>query len=329
MQLLLTFLLAGAAPAAGGEREALAVAVAPFEVSAPAGAAVPDLAKLLAERLAARGVARIVGPAQLGAAADAEAASTQVRAWAASAEVDAVVLGRTTRIGERLSVDVRLRKGDTGAVAETFVQEVATPEELAAAVDALASRVIEGTVALRAPPGAPAPVGAGEPAPVAAAEPAAAPQNPTPSSDRGETPFGFGAWESDAPLSIESEALDIEEENGHRRLVFAGNVRASQGDFELRAAHLIATYPEGGSAPDRLEARGNVRLVQKGQKARCDGAVLDRVRDVFTCRGNAAFRDGDSCMAGEEIVVDLRTDKVKVKGGATVLINPAGEACGL
>ena len=72
-----------------------------------------------------------------------------------------------------------------------------------------------------------------------------------------------------------------------------------------------------------------MRLAQKDQKARCDGAVLDRVREVFTCRGDAAFRDGDSCMAGEEIVVDLRTDKVKVKGGATVLIKPDGEACGL
>lgn len=327
VQLLLpvVLLLAGVTPAASGEEEALAVAVAPFEVSAPSGSAVPDVAQLLVERLGSRGVARIVGPSQLGAPADAEAASTEVRAWADGAEVDAVVLGRTTRVGDQLSVDVRLRQGDTGAVVETFVHEVATPDDLSGAVDTLASQVIDGTAALRAAPGAPAPVGAGEPAPAATA---LAP-TPGPGGSRGENPFGFEGWDSGAPLSIESEELDIEEENGRRRLVFAGNVRATQGGLKLRAAHLVATYPEGGRDPDRLEARGNVRLAQKNQKARCNGAVLDRVRDVFTCRGDAAFRDGDSCMAGDEIVVDLRTDKVKVKGGASVLIKPDGEACGL
>jgi hypothetical protein len=57
--------------------------------------------------------------------------------------------------------------------------------------------------------------------------------------------------------------------------------------------------------------------------------VFDRVRDLLTCRGSAAFRDGESCLAGDEIVIDLRKDTVKVKGSATVHIKPEGEACGL
>lgn len=311
------------APAAAGAQapaDALALGVAPFEVNAPPGAAVPDVASLLATRLGSLGVARIVGPAELGAAADAEVASDDVRAWAAGASLDAVVVGRTTRIGDQLSVDVRLREGGTGAVADTFVQEITRPADLSGAVDALASRVIERTAALREP----------TPAPVAAAARPAEPATPAAAAGGGGGgAFGFDAWNADAPLSIESEELDIEEEGGRRRLVFGGNVRASQGDLSLRAAHLVATYPEGGKHPERLEARGNVRLAQRDQKARCDGAVFDRVRDVLTCRGNAAFRDGDNCLAGEEIVIDLRKETVKVKGGATVLIKPDGEACGL
>lgn len=296
----------------------VAVGVAPFEVEAPEGAAVPDVGQLLADRLGTRGVARIVWPADLGAGPDADVASPQVRAWAAGAEVDAVVVGRTTRTGELLSVDMRLREGDTGAVSDSFVQEIARPEDLPGAVDSLASRVIEKTAAMR------------EPAPTA--EPVAAPQPAKPApkaAKQGDQAFGFDAWGSDAPLSIESEELDIEEENGRRRLVFDGNVRVSQGELTLRSAQLVATYPENGSEPNRLEARGNVRLAQRDQKARCDSAVLDRVRDILTCRGSAAFRDGDSCLAGDEVVIDLRKDTVKVKGGATVLIKPEGEACGL
>jgi len=163
-----------------------------------------------------------------------------------------------------------------------------------------------------------APVAASPPEPVAAA-----------GSENGDGLFGFDEWDSDAPLSIESEELDIEQEGGRRRLVFGGNVRATQGDLNLRSARLVATYPKDGSEPELLEASGDVRLAQRDQKARCDGAVFDRVRDTLTCRGDAAFRDGDSCLAGKEIVIDLRRDTVRVTGGATVLINPEGEACGL
>lgn len=297
---------------------ALAVGVAPFEVDAPPGAAVPDVASLLAERLGSSGEARIVGPGQLGAAADVEAGSEQVRAWADGAEVDAVVVGRTTRVGDQLSLDVRLRQGDTGVVADRFVQEIGRPEDLSSAVDAVAARVIARTAALREP--------AAAAASVAAAAPATTSEQPTkPARDR----FGFRDWDPDAPLSIESEELDIQEQEGRRRLVFGGNVRASQGDFKLSAARLVATYPQGSKDPERLEASGNVRLAQRDQKARCDGAVFDRVHDLFTCRGNAAYRDGDNCMSGEEIVIDLSKDSVKVKGGATVRIRPEGEGCGL
>jgi lipopolysaccharide transport protein LptA len=297
----------------------VALGVAPFEVEAPEGAAVPDVAQLLADRLGSRGVARIVWPADLGARPDADVASPQVRAWAAGAEVDAVVVGRTTQVGELLSVDLRLRQGDTGAVSDSFVQEVARLEDLPGAVDSLASRVIEKTAALREPAAAPS----------AEEAPGAAPAGPAPEAKQGGGAFGFDAWSSDAPLSIESEELNIEEENGRRRLVFDGNVRASQGELTLRSARLVATYPQDGSEPNRLEARGNVRLVERDKKASCDGAVLDRVRDLLTCRGNTAFRDGESCLAGDEIVIDLRKDTVKVKGSATVLIKPDGEACGL
>ena len=77
----------------------------------------PDVSRLLAERIGTRGVARVVGPDELGAAALGEPDAADVRAWASRADVEAVAVGRVTRIGTQLSVDVRLRSGESGDVA--------------------------------------------------------------------------------------------------------------------------------------------------------------------------------------------------------------------
>ena len=99
---------------------------------------------------------RIVGPAQLGAGSDPEPQDAEVMSWAEQAHVEAIVVGRTTRIGEQLSVDVHLRSGSTGGVAGTYVAEIVRPGELEAAVDRLAVQVIEGTMGLRSSVGSPA-----------------------------------------------------------------------------------------------------------------------------------------------------------------------------
>ena len=64
--------LALLAPASARAEQAAesAIGVAPFEVVTPPGEMPPDLAGLLAERLATRSHTRIVGPQELGAAAD-------------------------------------------------------------------------------------------------------------------------------------------------------------------------------------------------------------------------------------------------------------------
>lgn len=303
-QVLAALAVAAAGPFAAALEEAcaesLALGVAPFEVEAPPGAGVPDVASLLADRLVAQGVGRVVRPTELGAVADADAASSTVMGWADSGDLDAVVVGRTTRTGDQLSVDVRLREGGTGDVADAFVREVASPDQLDAVLETLASLVLDAAGSLGAAPAAP----------------------PLPAATGDDSPFGVGGWRSDEPLEIESEQLDVTEKDGRRHLLFEGNVRAVQGDLVLEAARLEAIYPPGGGDPERLIANGKVRLTKGEQLALCDQAVYDRVRDLLSCRGNASFRDGDSTLAGKVIDIDLETEIVKVKGRASVVIEP-------
>jgi lipopolysaccharide export system protein LptA len=317
----------------------LALGVAPFEVDAPPGAAVPDVATLLAARLGTRGVQRVVGPAQLGAVPDADAEPAVVKGWASEAELDAVVVGRTTRIGNQLSVDVRLRAGETGEVARTLIEQFQRSEDLEGGVDHLAGEVIaamallleapepEPAVATRGPvasvaedPAAPV---AGDPVESGDEDPAAAPAGgPAASEGDGEAPFGFDFGGGDEPLAIESDELEVGQKNGRRRLVFRKNVRVQQGEMQLSAAVLEAVYPKGGGQPDLLTAEGDVRLAQGDQKARCDRLDYDRLKERLVCRGNAWFEDGENRLSGEVIHIDLRDEKVTVKGGATVLIQP-------
>jgi lipopolysaccharide assembly outer membrane protein LptD (OstA) len=92
--------------------------------------------------------------------------------------------------------------------------------------------------------------------------------------------------------------------------------------MQLTSAVLEAVYPDDGGQPDRLMARGDVRLAQGDQRAGCDRLDYDRLNEKLVCRGNAWFEDGENRLSGEVIDVDLRDEKVTVKGGATVLIQP-------
>jgi hypothetical protein len=214
--------------------------VAPFEVDAPPAGDVPDVATLLAARLGTRGVQRVVGPAQLGAVPDADAEPAVVKGWASEAEVAAVVVGRTTRIGNQLSVDVRLRVGDTGEVARTLIEQFPRSEDLEGGVDHLAGEIIAATrLLLEAPE--PAVAARGPVASVGEGPVASGGDDRAASGGNGRAPFGFDFGGGDEPLAIESEELEVVQKDGRRRLVFSKNVRVRQGEMQLTSARTFGS----------------------------------------------------------------------------------------
>jgi lipopolysaccharide transport protein LptA len=279
----------------------LAIGVAPFERVAAEGASVPDVATLLADRLATKGVDRIVGPAELGTAASGEPDASVVLEWAQSRDLSAVVVGRTTRMGRSLSVDVQVRSASDGQVALTFVEEVPRPADLGGAVERLADQVLRGLE--------------GESAAEGSGGRVAASEAPSEASSRA-TPF-----QGDAPIKISAAQLEAFEEEGRKRLVFTEDVRASQGSFELRARKLEAFYPAKSSQPEKLVATGNVRLSQDNRLARCDKATYFRDDQRVVCAGrDAILTQDDDQLQGREITFHLDSEILLVTGGATVQI---------
>ncbi|MFV1978028.1 MAG: LptA/OstA family protein [Myxococcota bacterium] len=276
------------------------VGVASFEVAGPSGVEVPDFATLLADLLGTRGVGRIVGPEQFGAPATAQIEASAARAWAAAAAVDGVVVGRTTQLGSRFSVDVRLLSATSGAVVDTYIAEIARTDQVTSAVATLADQVIAGVLSLMGPADFAAP--------------------PAARSAAGSDP-SLRAFDSSAPISIRSNSLEAAEVNGNRRLVFSGDVNVVQDDITMTSNQLTADYAEGASEPSRLVAQGSVRVVQGKQEAQCDSGTFERAEELLVCCGNAELRDGSSRVRGKCIEFDLRNQTVRVED-ATVNIIP-------
>ena len=284
---------------------ATGIGVAPFESVAAAGQTTPDVAAHVAQRLATRGVGEVVGPGTLGAAARFEPSPAEAKSWAEHAAVDAIVVGRTTKLGSKLSLHARLLDGGSGLpVGAPVVEEVDRPEELGRSIDRMTGALIDR---LGERPGA---VSAPAPKPDAKTRAAA-------SFDRSK------------PLSIHSDQLEAAPDaSGQRRLVFAGHVRAEQGDLSLVADRLEALYQAAASEPYRLQAKGHVTIQQGTRVARCAEATFFRDEERVVCTGQLAELE-QACdrVRGPKIVFHLGSERLEVEGGADVALRPEGPGC--
>ncbi|MEE9606805.1 MAG: LptA/OstA family protein [Myxococcota bacterium] len=312
-------------PPAAPSDPVLTIAVARFEAVAQPGRSLPDVATLLADRIGTRGVHKVVGPAQLGVAALAEPEASVARAWAEQAGVAALVVGRTTRIGDRLSVDVHLRSGASGKVERTFVAE-ALRTQLERAVDRLAEQIVVETRKLVGLPPPAAAAATSLSAETEAKNGSPAPGRAASTGARVAPALGLRPLKLDAPLEIHSEELEAFSDNGARRLVFSKRVVVTQADLTIKADRLEAFYPRNASKPDRLVAKGGVVVRQGRREARCDDATYERSEQRLVCRGHAELREGEDRVRGKVIEFDIAADRVYVKGGASVLIRPESDA---
>ena len=143
---LLLLPLAGLAQSEAPDPSTLRLAVAPFEGVGAAAQMGREVAAAVGDALRARGVGFVIGPDQLRLAdrAGSEAAVEAARRTG----VAAVVVGRVTQLGKRLSVDIRLRSAASGGVLGTYVAEIPLGDPLGPAADSLAERLVLGALTL-------------------------------------------------------------------------------------------------------------------------------------------------------------------------------------
>ena len=168
---------------------------------------------------------------------------------------------------------------------------------------------------------------------VAASAAGAQPQGqpPQPSGSPPNALQGF-SQNRDQPVSIKAQSLDVQDRS--KVATFSGKVQVVQGDTTLRCRTLVVYYdgdttggptvqspaPGGPGSQQirRMEAKGDVLVIQKDQTASGDRAIYDTQQKTVTLYappgGAVAITQGPNIMKGASLIVHLDSGVSHLQG---------------
>jgi len=135
--------------------------------------------------------------------------------------------------------------------------------------------------------------------------------------------FKSSPQKRDEPVRITSATLEVRDKS--KMATFKGDVHVIQGETDVRCNELVVYYDDekdkSGAKPKapppdaargqqqirRMEARGNVIVTQKDQRAVGDRAEFDMRSNTVTLIGNVVVTNAENVVRGSRMVVDLTT----------------------
>lgn len=140
------------------------------------------------------------------------------------------------------------------------------------------------------------------------------------------------ALESTAPVPIEITSETMEADQSSGRVHFKGSVVAYQKPRTVYADSLILIF--GGTKEERvierLDASGQVRVVEGERVATAERMTYLRAEEQMILSGTAEVQQGESRISGDEIILYLRENRSLVKSGkegrVRAVFLPQGEA---
>jgi lipopolysaccharide export system protein LptA len=124
----------------------------------------------------------------------------------------------------------------------------------------------------------------------------------------------------EAPLDIQADRMDLDQPAG--KVVFEGNVRASQPGFELRCVRLRARLAAGGGLSS-LVAEGPLTVSVGEYTVRAQAADYDHDGGVLTLTGDPEVRRGTDHLTGARVRVWPDTGRVVVEQARGTVRAPA------
>ena len=144
----------------------------------------------------------------------------------------------------------------------------------------------------------------------------------------------------DQPIQIEAAELEMRDKKNEA--TFSGNVKVVQGDTTMTSKTLVVFYdsapapaapaaagkvkaakaapmqaatpgPSGSSSIKRLEASGNVVVIQKDQVVTGDNAIFDTKTNLITMLGGIVLTQGKNVLRGDRLLVDMTTGVSRVE----------------
>jgi len=135
---------------------------------------------------------------------------------------------------------------------------------------------------------------------------------------------------SSAPVDVTADRIEVQDRAD--RAIFAGNVRANQGELSLNTPRLTVAYSGGsgggGVQIRRLDAAGGVTVKSPSETARGDFGVYDLDRRLITLIGNVQLNRQSNQVNGARLVIDLDTGRAVVDGGPPGVNSSGGRVTG-
>ena len=135
---------------------------------------------------------------------------------------------------------------------------------------------------------------------------------------------------SKQPINIEAVKLDYFDKE--QKLIYTGNVVATQGDSKLRASVLtIYLTPKNPDAPastastnqvQRMVAAGPVTMLQRDQVGTGDSGVYEKASNSVVLTGNVTLSQGPNVTKGDKLIYDLKTGQAVVTGRVKSMFIP-------
>ena len=139
-----------------------------------------------------------------------------------------------------------------------------------------------------------------------------------------QVPFAGLEVDRAAPVEIEAETLDVDQEGGEAE--FAGNVLVVQDGLRLETDRLRVFYGNdpvtGQNRITEMRAIGNVFLVTPTEAAEADRAVYDLDGARLTLEGDVLLTQQGNALAGDRLGIDLETGIGRMEGRVRSVILP-------
>ena len=135
------------------------------------------------------------------------------------------------------------------------------------------------------------------------------------------------------PINIAAAKLDYFDKE--QKLVYTGNVVATQGESKLQARTLVlfltpkdaaaqAGVPSSSSQIRRMEAAGPVTVSSKDQIGTGDSGVYEKSENKVYLIGNVTLTQGPNVTKGDKLIYDLNTNQAAVTGRVRSMFLPSG-----
>jgi lipopolysaccharide export system protein LptA len=140
-----------------------------------------------------------------------------------------------------------------------------------------------------------------------------------------ETSVAFGAIKADPTLPVEvtADSLDINQADGSAE--FIGNVLVGQGVMRLSARRVLVIYNEAASGIERLEATGDVVLVNGPDAAEADRADYSIDTGLIVMSGDVLLTQGSNALTSDRMTVNLTTGTAQMSGRVKTILNPGDQ----